>query len=100
MRRSGLNAILRRLYLAASELHWGVMLALLLGHMALGWALLFFWYGGFRGAGWHIHFMHLTGLAMAGVFVAKTGDGSVLLSAAGLLLAAAAVCGLERRIRG
>lgn len=30
----------------------------------------------------------------------KTGDGSVLLSAAGLLLAAAAVCGLKRRIRG
>ena len=28
------------------------------------------------------------------------GDGSVLLSAAGLLLAAAAVCGLKRRIRG
>lgn len=40
MRRSGLNAILRRLYLAASELHPGVMLALLLGHMTLGWALL------------------------------------------------------------
>ena len=30
----------------------------------------------------------------------KTGDGSVLLSAAGLLLAATAVCGLKRRIRG
>lgn len=30
----------------------------------------------------------------------KTGDGSVLLSAAGLLLAAAAVCGLKHRIRG
>ena len=30
----------------------------------------------------------------------KTGDGSVLLSAAGLLLAAAEVCGLKRRIRG
>ena len=30
----------------------------------------------------------------------KTGDGSVLLSAAGLLMAAAAVCGLKRRIRG
>lgn len=34
------------------------------------------------------------------VVMPKTGDGSVLLSAAGLLLAAAAVCGLERRIRG
>ena len=34
------------------------------------------------------------------VVLPKTGDGSVLLSAAGLLLAAAAVCGLKRRIRG
>ena len=34
------------------------------------------------------------------VVMPKTGDGSVLLSAAGLLLAAAAVCGLDRRIRG
>lgn len=33
------------------------------------------------------------------VVMPKTGDGSVLLSAAGLLLAAAAVCGLKRRIR-
>ena len=40
MRRSGLPTLLRRLYLAASELHPGVMLALLLGHMALGWLLL------------------------------------------------------------
>lgn len=34
------------------------------------------------------------------VVMPKTGDGSVLLSAAGWLLAAAAVCGLKRRIRG
>lgn len=34
------------------------------------------------------------------VVMPKTGDGSVLLSAAGLLLAAAAVCGLKCRIRG
>ena len=34
------------------------------------------------------------------VVMPKTGDGSVLLGAAGLLLAAAAVCGLKRRIRG
>ena len=34
------------------------------------------------------------------VVMPKTGDGSVLLSTAGLLLAAAAVCGLKRRIRG
>ena len=34
------------------------------------------------------------------VVMPKTGDGSVLLSVAGLLLAAAAVCGLKRRIRG
>ena len=34
------------------------------------------------------------------VVMPKTGDGSVLLSAAGLLLAAATVCGLKRRIRG
>ena len=34
------------------------------------------------------------------VVMPKTGDDSVLLSAAGLLLAAAAVCGLKRRIRG
>lgn len=34
------------------------------------------------------------------VVMPKTGDSSVLLSAAGLLLAAAAVCGLKRRIRG
>lgn len=34
------------------------------------------------------------------VVMPKTGDGSVLLSAAGLMLAAAAVCGLKRRIRG
>ncbi len=40
MRPFGLNALLRRLYLAASELHWGVMLTLLLAHMALSWALL------------------------------------------------------------
>ena len=39
-------------------------------------------------------------LVPAIVVMPKTGDGSVLLSAAGLLLAAAAVCGLERRIRG
>ena len=34
------------------------------------------------------------------VVMPKTGDGSVLLSAAGLLLAAAAACGLKHRIRG
>ena len=34
------------------------------------------------------------------VVMPKTGDSSVLLSAAGLLLAAATVCGLKRRIRG
>lgn len=34
------------------------------------------------------------------VVMPKTGDGSVLLSAAGLLLAAATVCELKRRIRG
>lgn len=34
------------------------------------------------------------------VVMPKTGDGSVLLSAAGRLLAAAAVCGLKHRIRG
>lgn len=34
------------------------------------------------------------------VVMPKIGDGSVLLSAAGLLLAAATVCGLKRRIRG
>lgn len=34
------------------------------------------------------------------VVMPKTGDGSVLPSAAGLLLAAATVCGLKRRIRG
>jgi len=39
-------------------------------------------------------------LVPAIVVMPKTGDGSVLLSAAGLLLAAAAVCGLKRRIRG
>lgn len=40
MRQVGFGALLRRLYLAASELHWGVMLALLLGHMTLSyWAL-------------------------------------------------------------
>ena len=35
-----LNALLRRLYLAASELHWGVMLALLLGHMTVSYLAL------------------------------------------------------------
>jgi voltage-gated potassium channel len=35
-----LNAFLRRLYLAASELHPAVMLGLLLTHMLLGWAAL------------------------------------------------------------
>lgn len=35
-----LGAVLRRLYLAASELHPGVLLALLLGHMATSYALL------------------------------------------------------------
>ena len=39
-------------------------------------------------------------LVPAIVVMPKTGDGSVLLSAAGLLLAAAEVCGLKRRIRG
>ena len=34
------------------------------------------------------------------VVMPKTGDGSVLMRAAGLLMAAAAVCGLKRRIRG
>lgn len=40
MRRVGLSAFLRRLYLAAAELHWGVMLALLLGHMGASWLAL------------------------------------------------------------
>jgi voltage-gated potassium channel len=40
MRPFSLNALLRRLYLAASELHWGVMLALLLGHMTLSYLAL------------------------------------------------------------
>lgn len=53
---------LRRFFLIV----WHAMPALLL----TGWALLFFWYGGFRGSGWHIHLMHLTGLVMAGVFLA------------------------------
>ncbi len=35
-----------------------------------GYGLLFGVYGGFRGTGWHVHLMHLTGLVMAGVFLA------------------------------
>lgn len=37
MRQFQLGAFLRRLYLAASELHWGVLLALLLVHMGLSY---------------------------------------------------------------
>lgn len=40
MRRSTLELVLRRLYLAASELHPGVLAVLLGCHMALSWALL------------------------------------------------------------
>lgn len=40
MRPFGFSAFVRRLYLAASELHPGVMLLLLLAHMLAGWALL------------------------------------------------------------
>lgn len=40
MRQASVSALLRRLYLAASELHWGVLLALLLSHMAVSWLLL------------------------------------------------------------
>lgn len=40
MRPFGFSAFVRRLYLAASELHPGVMLGLLLAHMLAGWALL------------------------------------------------------------
>lgn len=36
----GLTAVLRRLYLAASELHPGVLLTLLIAHMTASWALL------------------------------------------------------------
>lgn len=39
-RASQLSVLLRRLYLAASELHPGVLLALLLGHMAASYGLL------------------------------------------------------------
>jgi uncharacterized membrane protein len=38
--------------------------------VASGWALLFGWYGGFRDAGVHVHVMNLTGMIMAGVFLA------------------------------
>lgn len=40
MRQASVSALLRRLYLAASELHWGVLLALLATHMGLSWLLL------------------------------------------------------------
>ena len=40
MRQAGLSAFLRRLYLAAAELHWGVVLALLAGHMGSSWLAL------------------------------------------------------------
>jgi voltage-gated potassium channel len=40
MRPFGFSAFVRRLYLAASELHPAVMLALLAAHMSAGWALL------------------------------------------------------------
>jgi uncharacterized membrane protein len=35
-----------------------------------GYFLLFGHYGGFRGVGWHVHLMHLTGLIMAGIYLA------------------------------
>lgn len=35
-----------------------------------GYWLLFGHFGGFRGAGWHVHVMHLTGLIMAGIYLA------------------------------
>jgi len=35
-----------------------------------GWAMLFGWYWGFGASIWHVHVMHLTGLAMAGIFAA------------------------------
>jgi uncharacterized membrane protein len=35
-----------------------------------GYWLLFGHYGGFRGVGWHVHLMHLTGLIMAGIYLA------------------------------
>ncbi len=38
--------------------------------IASGYALMLTWYGGFAGAAWHVHVMHLTGLIMAGVFLA------------------------------
>ncbi|MBR0657362.1 CopD family protein [Plastoroseomonas arctica] len=38
--------------------------------IATGYAILFLRYGGFAGVGWHVHVMNLTGLIMAGIFVA------------------------------
>lgn len=35
-----------------------------------GYFLLFGHYGGFRGVGWPVHVMHLTGLLMAGIYLA------------------------------
>lgn len=35
-----------------------------------GYAILFAGFGGFAGVGWHVHVMNLTGLVMAGIFVA------------------------------
>jgi voltage-gated potassium channel len=40
MRHASVSALLRRLYLAASELHPGVLVALLAAHMGLSWAML------------------------------------------------------------
>ena len=35
-----------------------------------GWGLVWGWYYGFGASVWHVHLMHLTGLVMAGIFVA------------------------------
>jgi len=94
--------VFRRFFLIV----WHVMPIVL----ATGWALLFGWYGGFRDAGVHVHVMNLTGVIMAGVFLAiwfgpyagfraamARGDGQAAAAAANrvrLLVTANLVLGL------
>jgi uncharacterized membrane protein len=88
-----LSGVFRRFFLIV----WHAMPAVLV----TGWTLLFVWYGGFRGAGWHVHLMHLTGLAMGGVYLAiALGPWRAMRAAlaAGEAAAAGAAAGRIRRL--
>jgi uncharacterized membrane protein len=57
-----MDAVFRRFF----RILWHVVPIVLL----TGWAMWLGWYWGFGASIWHVHAMHLTGLVMAGIFLA------------------------------